>query len=511
MYKYKFYNSNKNKYENMNTNNTNNSNAILDNAVYTEQTHDNDNDLEINTPSNTEINTQTNTNNYNNINNYNYIKSNKFNKTTKSNNSYLQKKHFDNFFNNININSNIVQQSDNRNGEANGQANANSNINIISNNVINNIDNNIFCINCGRYGHNFKICDEPVYSYGLICFYKKKTLVKDNSLSNDFFNKRTKKNEITIKSTSNKKHHKHPHNIPNIKILKRHEMISHTLKNMLGIVGNNPNDDTFNENIDGVIDVEEIIDMDGEYDNIPEIEPKMKEVIMEKIIMVQRRNTIGMIEFIRGKYEVSNPEYIIKLFNMLTFDEKRILREHSNFDMIRTLIGLKRDTNHRGEYEDAKRKFNELKNNPSCDMIHSLLDNSYTKWNSPEWGIPKGRRSNKEFDIECAIREFVEETGIKYKNLNVYRNVKPLEEIYRGINGVVYKHVYYLASVKETPDADENITIIERGGQINCEVGNVKLFNLSECHKVIRPYYISKLNVIKKGFQLINCLGNYFE
>ena len=56
-----------------------------------------------------------------------------------------------------------------------------------------------------------------------------------------------------------------------------------------------------------------------------------------------------------------------------------------------------------------------------------------------------------------------------------------------------------------------NIDIVERGGQENFEVGNVKTFGLSECHRIIRPYYISKLNVIKKGFQIINCIDQYFE
>ena len=62
------------------------------------------------------------------------------------------------------------------------------------------------------------------------------------------------------------------------------------------------------------------------------------------------------------------------------------------------------------------------------ENLIKLLENSHTKWTTPEWGIPKGRKHNKESDINCAIREFVEESGIKHKNLNIYRNVKPLEE-----------------------------------------------------------------------------------
>jgi 8-oxo-dGTP pyrophosphatase MutT (NUDIX family) len=408
--------------------------------------------------------------------------------------------------------------------------------------------NEIFCMNCGKKGHIFKNCTDAVHSYGLLCFYKKKALVKDNTLNNDYFNRKTKKNG----GNSHKRYNYRttPASLSNIKILKRSETINHTLKNMLGIVGDNPNDTMIQQqpaqdDIDGPIDIDQpevIIDMDGIYDeganyngNCKETvqddkvddrvvaeekteddtehdkDVKMKEITMQKVLLVQRRNTIGLIEFARGKYDVTDHEHIIKLFNMMTFDEKRMLREYDSFDMIRTVMGMKRDYNHRIEYDESKKKFNELKNNPNGDLVFALLDKSYTKWTGPEWGVPKGRRNNKEYDIECAIREFVEETGIKYKNINVYRNIKPLVEIYRGINGVLYKHVYYIAEMKDNEEARQNVEQVEKGGFINNEISNVKFFNLTDVQKIIRPYYMSKLNAIKKGFQIINCLGTYFE
>ena len=414
-------------------------------------------------------------------------------------------------------------------------------------------NNELYCMNCNKKGHIFKSCTEPVYSYGLLCFYKKKIMVKDNTNYNtpNFFNRKTKKGDNSLKNNKINKFKKinnvpniYIPNMTNIKILKKNEIISHTLKNMLGIKSNNKDeiDDTHNtqEDIDGVIDTkmdEEIIDVDGEYETVTKrqknyncysltdlndssgscsggdnnIQLNMKEITVQKVLLVQRRNTIGMIEFIRGKYDVTNLEYIIKLFNMMTFDEKKILKDYDSFDMIRTLIGLKREFNYRGEYDDAKTKFHILKKNPEGDMVHSLLEKSYTKWTSPEWGVPKGRRNNKEFDIECAIREFAEETGIKYNNINVFRNVKPLSEIYRGVNGVIYKHIYYIAELKDTPEVETNIFNVEKAGYLNGEISNVKLFNLTEVHKIIRPYYMSKLNAIKKGFQIINCLNYYFE
>ena len=394
-----------------------------------------------------------------------------------------------------------------------------------------------YCSNCGNYGHLFKHCCEPVNSYGLLCFYKKKSMVKDTKPE---FNKlsRTKKNILNKKYKSNNKYNNiNNQNINNIRILKRHETISHTLKNMIGIVGHNPCErknnvsdiieDTNNthESIDGIVDIDnnEIIDMDNEFNptqnSIPSLtinqnivsEIPMKEITTQKVVLVQRRNTIGLIEFIRGKYDVNKPDYIIKLFNMMTFDEKRMFREYDSFDMLRTIIGLKREFNYRGEYNDAKTKYNTLRDDPRGNQINALLDKSYTKWDSPEWGAPKGRRSNKEYDIDCAIREFVEETGIKYKNINVYRNIKPLEEVYKGINGVVYKHTYFIADIKDNNECNENINYIEKGGYLSSEVSNVKCFNLTECQKIIRPYYLSKLNAIKKGFQIIHCMDNYFE
>jgi len=417
--------------------------------------------------------------------------------------------------------------------------------------------NNIFCINCGKQGHFFKVCKDPVCSYGLICFYKKKTMVRELPTVNNLFNRKTKKTEHSLRYNKYNKYNPNSNNIGNniskIKILKRHETISHTLKNMMGIVGAN-NDEL--DSIDGIIEtdvpneVEEIIDMDNEYDAVGNIvgsggglsggglsgsggsglsgggsglsssvsssgsggnDATMKEVMIDKVLLVQRRNTIGMIEFIRGKYDASNLEYIVKLFNMMTFDEKRLLRQYDSFDMIRTLIGLKREYNYRNEYDESKKKFNMLKNHQLGDQVNLLLDKSYTKWTSPEWGVPKGRRNNKELDIECAIREFVEETGIQYKNINVYRNIKPVEEIYTGINGVVYKHIYFIADIKSTTDAIENMLQVEKGGHLNHEIGNIKLFNLTEAHKLIRPYYMSKLNAIKKGFEIIRDINSYFE
>ena len=422
------------------------------------------------------------------------------------------------------------------------------------NSVDGNCNNEIICSHCLKVGHIINTCPNAVVSYGLICYHKKQITIDANRQPNNFFNKRTRKQGFAHRGGNHNINFRKAHNLPKIKILKRNETLNHTLKNMLGLtsadndiddynLGTTHNDDNAdnvdngdnmqdenndkNDNNDNNENMDDYTEQDeNNMANNMETELK-KQINTYKVILVQRRNTIGFIEFMRGKYEVENHEYIIKLFNMLSFDEKRILREYDAFDAIRKIIGLGRENIYKREYDDSKAKFEALQNHIDGNMIFKLLDRSITRWSSPEWGIPKGRRKVwmpygfsangtghggcGEIDIDCAVREFVEETGIKYKNLVVYRNVKPLEELYKGINGVLYKHVYYLAMVKDTEEARANVENVERGGQYNFEVSNVKCFGLSECHRIIRPYYVSKLNVIKKGFQLINCINQYFE
>ena len=134
------------------------------------------------------------------------------------------------------------------------------------NNITNNesqikIIPNAFCVNCGSQGHYFKSCLEPVCSYGLICFYKKKTLMKEKPIVNNINNRKTKKTGTSLRNNKNKYVKDYYNNVNNInnvskiKILKRHESVSYTLKNMLGVVGGNSDEQ---EAIDGILDTQEV-------------------------------------------------------------------------------------------------------------------------------------------------------------------------------------------------------------------------------------------------------------
>lgn len=222
-----------------------------------------------------------------------------------------------------------------------------------------------------------------------------------------------------------------------------------------------------------------------------------------KIILVRRKDTIGYIEFLRGKYELNDLTYIKKLFDLMTNNEKQRILHVRNFDKLREMLGLTRKTNvYKAEYDAAKSKFEKL-----LFRIDNIVNESDNKWFEPEWGIPKGRRHFKESDIDCSIREFSEETLINPNDISILTNVKPLEEIYTSFNGVTYRHVYYFSEYL----SDREVRIDPSNNQQAIEISDIKWANYTEGLTLIRDYHEEKRNIFKKALQILYNKDKYFE
>ena len=98
-----------------------------------------------------------------------------------------------------------------------------------------------------------------------------------------------------------------------------------------------------------------------------------------------------------------------------------------------------------------------------------------TKWSETEWEFPKGRRNFKEKDLDCALREFEEETGLPKKNIKVIENLIPFEEMFLGSNHKSYKHKYFVGYVENTEDNLNNYQ--------PSEVSKIEWKTLDECLK----------------------------
>jgi len=223
-------------------------------------------------------------------------------------------------------------------------------------------------------------------------------------------------------------------------------------------------------------------------------------------LMIKRKDTLGFIEFVRGKYSIYNKKYILNLLNEMTIDEKKRLRTESfqvlwdNIWCITDMSYKRENIQYKNEESISYEKYNALKSgivlqNESVDDIYtldSLLMESASantiQWEEPEWGFPKGKRNTNEKDYDCALREFYEETGYDKKYLKLIDNILPFEEIFMGSNYKSYKHKYYLMYMEEEVGINHEYD--------NFEVSKIEWKSYEECMDCIRYYNLEKKRII---------------
>jgi 8-oxo-dGTP pyrophosphatase MutT (NUDIX family) len=157
-----------------------------------------------------------------------------------------------------------------------------------------------------------------------------------------------------------------------------------------------------------------------------------------------------------------------------------------------------------GETTNVQYKNEELSSSKKMELIRngviindenvtlkSVIENSKTEWNETEWEFPKGRRNNKEKDLECALREFEEETGINKNKISVVENILPFEEIFIGTNHKSYKHKYFLAYMEEKNEEMEDLEHYQV-----TEVSKIEWKTIDKCLESIRPYNLEKKKLI---------------
>tara|TARA_B100001758_G_C18413920_1_gene617942 strand:- start:3699 stop:4496 length:798 start_codon:yes stop_codon:yes gene_type:complete len=210
-------------------------------------------------------------------------------------------------------------------------------------------------------------------------------------------------------------------------------------------------------------------------------------------LLICRKDTLGYVDFIRGKYPLYNVSYIQNLINEMTIEEKnKILTKDFKF-LWNELWGNFSGQQYTCEEKNSNQKLLQLKDGIYIDNeffdLNKLIETSNTNWVNPEWGFPKGRRNYQENDIKCATREFIEETGFHENDFVIIKNVLPFEEVFMGSNFKSYKHKYYLAYMMN----ERNLLNFQKS-----EVSKMKWVSLDECLSLIRPYNIEKKDLIKR-------------
>jgi len=217
-------------------------------------------------------------------------------------------------------------------------------------------------------------------------------------------------------------------------------------------------------------------------------------------LMIRRKNSFGYIDFIRGKYSPYNLTQLKTLVDEMSLNEKEQILTLT-FDKLwiemwgETNIG---NNQYKSEENASKKKFEQLKEGVIIDnslyTLKDIVKLSTTTWSETEWEFPKGRRNQREKDLDCALREFQEETGITQNRLTIIDNLLPFEEMFIGSNHKAYKHKYFLALFNNLQEVDNSDDL--NNFQVT-EVSKLEWKTLDKCLESIRPYNLEKKEIIQ--------------
>jgi hypothetical protein len=215
-------------------------------------------------------------------------------------------------------------------------------------------------------------------------------------------------------------------------------------------------------------------------------------------LMIRRKDSLGYVDFMRGKYSIYNKDYIQNMiFQMTNVEKERLLA--NDFDTLwNDLWGeTSMSEQYRNEENISRDKFNSLCSGISINgnsySLKSLIEhsNKIFCWEEAEWGFPKGRRNYQERDYDCALREFCEETGYSKTDMILINNLLPYEETFTGSNYKSYKHKYYLNYM----DYDKSM---KKHNIQTSEIGLCEWKTYDECIKCIRSYNLEKLHMLNQ-------------
>jgi len=297
-----------------------------------------------------------------------------------------------------------------------------------------NSNNEHFCNNCGKLGHSFHQCKQPITSVGLIVFTGA---------------------------------------LPSVALARRQNSLDSNLPISPGVATGNT---LFPSTTLGT-------------------EPPA-----ELFLMIRRKDSIGYVEFMRGKYPMYNKLYIQNIISEMTEAEKNKILNNTFDTLWRELWGDNLGIQYRGEEKAARDKFEFIKTGIHYDKntysFKTLVDECSTHWNETEWGFPKGRHNHQEKDLLCALREFEEETGYSRNSIKLVQNLLPFEEIFTGSNYKSYKHKYYLAYME---NVETDVLSFQKS-----EVSKMEWKTFDAAMESIRPYNLEKKDVLIRVNKLLS-------
>ena len=222
-----------------------------------------------------------------------------------------------------------------------------------------------------------------------------------------------------------------------------------------------------------------------------------------KFLMIQRKDTMGYIDFLRGKYPsndllarngMTREDIRKRYIDEMTVDERKRILNKTFEEMWDALWVNKNSRPYRNERVGALRHFQEY-HLPACEYINS----TEAKWTHTEFSFPKGRKQLRENNQRCAQREFQEETGYTDFDYSLIK-CRTFDEKFTGTNLIDYTHIYYLARASNNirrPRVDFNDKT-QMG-----EVKNIGWFTVDQAFSLIRDYDWNKKKVLLEVYEYL--------
>ena len=262
-----------------------------------------------------------------------------------------------------------------------------------------------------------------------------------------------------------------------------------------------------------------------------------------EVLLIKKRYTYSFVAFVFGQYHKKDEKRLKYLFNGMTLQEKIDILS-LKFDMLWYKIWLEfpeiyiqpiiefdvsstlsisntwkelykqkaasnfvpYNINSISKLDFYIKKKNKFESSFALDngkRLKSLIMD--TKNNELIWEIPKGRKNRKETVLDCAIREFKEETGVDIDSYNIMFNIKPVTESYISAN-VKYIHNYYMAYTSKKFEPSVNFS---REAQIS-EVDSIRWVNLNEIKFIDHSGRLYKIisrifTIFKSKYKYVKC------
>lgn len=204
------------------------------------------------------------------------------------------------------------------------------------------------------------------------------------------------------------------------------------------------------------------------------------------------RDTISFKQFIN--MNISHDTMRTYLEHMAKIEKERLIYDDYE-NIVNDMIMNEHNKNQllNPEYID---KFNLYK-----QLYVELLQDDKIGLDDYPYIFPKGRKKKNESELNCAIREFEEETKISSKYVEICNNIDPIEETYFGLDGHLYRTIYYTGHINSSyldnimTDISNNFIQTKYRRTISDEISKIKWLTYNEATNILdnTKQYILKI------------------